>query len=761
MDRPGVILLAIGLKVTIPTITTIHPNQSVQFSKNQIKGRYLVLLATLISTLASSGQNTVLDAQLNPVFQGTNGVQILAIAQGTNGTFAVGGSFTNVGGKYLDGIALFRKDGTLEPLFTRSAFQPNSSVRAIAAERSGSFIVAASRPSTTPPPTMDVLQRIAADGTSTTFTRDGGGAHWPVQAVVIDANDKILVAGPFVYPRQGLARLNNNGQLDTSFDPQYIFTNPVSAIAVQPDGRIIAGGSNYVLRLNSNGTEDGSFGLVRLNGQVHALTIQGDGKILVGGTFSTVNTSSIRPKIVRLTPAGAVDLTFGTNQGPDGLVRNIVLQSDGSVLIGGDFMQVQGIACSGIARLSSLGAVDPHFNERIALNGPVTALMNRAIGSVVVGGAFSTVGSTARTGLGQLNRIDLAIKSIKALTNGIVQVTAKGTAGLSIDLQGSEDFGQWQTISNVSLPSGLRSIPITASTNFRHRFYRVNTNPNLPLEAGSIVAGGLVQGVAWTGEQFICGEDSGRVRTSAEGLRWSRQTAGQSSNIIFAAASDQHLNVVVGSSGFIATSPDGISWTTRSSAAKAHYGVGWNGSRFLAVGDSGLFLSSSDGIHWNTEASGTTNRMRGIVWDGGQWVATGSAGTVLTSPDGISWVSRASGRTNDLLSVTDGSGLLAAVGANGTIITSTDGILWTSRSAGTTTSLRGMCWDGAQFIVVGSGGTILTSPDGITWTNRISGVSETLTGVASNGQILVVVGANRILTSSDGVSWIERTGTIP
>lgn len=98
--------------------------------------------------------------------------------------------------------------------------------------------------------------------------------------------------------RNRIARFNANGTLDTEFNPNASTSRSVvNAIVVQPDGKILVGGSftriggstrNRIARLNTNGTLDTGFNPNVRNGIVNTIAIQSDGKILVGGTFTSV-----------------------------------------------------------------------------------------------------------------------------------------------------------------------------------------------------------------------------------------------------------------------------------------------------------------------------------------------------------------------------------------------------------------------------------------------------------------------------------------
>ena len=138
----------------------------------------------------------------------------------------------------------------------------------------------------------------------------------------------------------------------------------------------------------------------------------------------------------------------------------------------------------------------------------------------------------------------------------------------------------------------------------------------------------------------------------------------------------------------------------------------------MSVGQSvgNVILTSPDAVTWTTRTSPVTNFLSGITWTGTQLVAVGTTGTVLTSPDGVSWTARTSvtSATNQF-DVTWTGTQLVAVGNNingpvGTILSSPDGITWTSWNSGTANALNCVIWTGSQFVVVGANGTILTSP---------------------------------------------------
>ncbi|HSC76399.1 MAG TPA: thrombospondin type 3 repeat-containing protein, partial [Pseudomonadales bacterium] len=255
--------------------------------------------------------------------------------------------------------------------------------------------------------------RLNSDGSlDTSFS---AGVNNYVKSLVVQIDGKVLIGGYFTTYKgttiNRIARLNSDGSLDTSFNPGTGANDTVSAIALQPDGKVLIGGSfttyngataNRIARLNSDGSRDTSFnpGTGVDVGAVTAIHV--DDKIIIGGTFTSYNGTAIN-RIARLNSDGALDTSFNPGTGVNNTVYSIALQSDGNVLIGGSFTTYNGATANRIARLNSYGSLDTSFSPGAGVNGTVFVIALQADGKVLVGGSFTTHNGTAANRITRLN----------------------------------------------------------------------------------------------------------------------------------------------------------------------------------------------------------------------------------------------------------------------------------------------------------------------------------------------------------------------
>jgi hypothetical protein len=254
---------------------------------------------------------------------------------------------------------------------------------------------------------------------------------------------------------------------------------------------------------------------------------------------------------------------------------------------------------------------------------------------------------------------------------------------------------------------------------------------------------------------------------------------------------------VLGDGQHVMTSPDGVTWTIRSSITTYDgayrdvtlapelglvVAVGLNND--LYSGTPGLLaqvITSPDGLTWSRQdASDTSNWWSCVEWapelglfcalsvgtDGG---GSGTTHRVMTSPDGLAWTNREAAQAiawRDL-AWSPSLGLFAAVANAGTnrVMTSPDGINWTTRTPAADNNWLAICWSPELdlFVAVSDSGTnrVMTSPDGINWTSRTPEANAWLDVIWCDTLSLFVAvaatGTNRVMTSPDGTTWTPRT----
>ena len=237
-----------------------------------------------------------------------------------------------------------------------------------------------------------------------------GQFNGEVLTTCIQSDGKILVGGLFTAyggtVRNGIARLNVDGTLDTTFNNTILnngFALPSSpgqihTIKIQPDGKILCGGyftwyqnsaAEDIVRLNINGTRDLTFNSVNFGGTVvRSLCIQQDGKIAIVGSFTSVNGVSCN-RLARLNTDGTLDVNFFTGTGLNNTTYSINVQPDGKLLIGGNFTSYNNSPANRIIRINSNGTLDPSFNSGTGIPGGVTTTSIRSNGYLLIGGSFA------------------------------------------------------------------------------------------------------------------------------------------------------------------------------------------------------------------------------------------------------------------------------------------------------------------------------------------------------------------------------------
>jgi hypothetical protein len=161
---------------------------------------------------------------------------------------------------------------------------------------------------------------------------------------------------------------------------------------------------NALMRFDSAGVRDATFqvsvGDIFFN-QVFDIVVQPDLKIVIGGSFLGVN-GAPSSGVARLNANGSRDLDFNVGSGADDTVIRLQRQADGKLIAAGVFRHFNGVPRSGIVRLNTNGSVDLGFDPGAGANDYVYNALPLAAGGTLVAGAFSQFDGYDRFRLAEL-----------------------------------------------------------------------------------------------------------------------------------------------------------------------------------------------------------------------------------------------------------------------------------------------------------------------------------------------------------------------
>ncbi len=347
------------------------------------------------------------------------------------------------------------------------------------------------------------------------------GANGPVFAVAVQANQRTVVAGDFLayntVTRRRIARMNFDGSLDTTFNPGNGPDGYVSALALQSDQKIIAGGGFFsydgvphqgVTRINTDGSVDNTFnpgsgaeGAVRAVGIYPATAGAEAGKIIIAGEFTGYNGTNIN-YIARLRTDGSLDTpSFGIGTGPNGPVYAVAISASGKIAVGGDFTEFDGSPRNGIAVLNADGSLDTTFNPGAGANNTVNAVAFQTDGKVVVGGAFTQMDLRTSARIARLHTngsLDTGFYTSSGFDDSVFTLAIQPdgrilAGGIFARYHGVRRIGMARLLANGSLDTSFMD---TAYNQFAGVINRLSTEPKNFISAlglqddGNIIIGG-------------------------------------------------------------------------------------------------------------------------------------------------------------------------------------------------------------------------------------------------------------------------------
>ncbi|MDP4014366.1 MAG: hypothetical protein U0990_10270 [Candidatus Nanopelagicales bacterium] len=354
-----------------------------------------------------------------------------SVAAQADGKIVVTGAFTNAGGATATRIARFNSDGTPDTTFN-TAIATNGGLDdtglSVAEQADGKIVVTGAF-TNAGGGTANRIARFNADGTVDTdfiTNTNGGLGNWG-WSTAEQSDGKLAVVGGFTTAGAAaatrIARFNSDGTPDTTFNTTIAANGGLDStgrsVAEQTDGKILVTGSflnaggaaaTRIARFNSDGTPDTTFNTtIAANGGLDdtgwSTAQQSDGKILVTGDFLNAGGEAAN-HIARFNSDGTPDTTFNTNTsgGLSAYGSSIAELADGYVVVTGQFTTAGGEAANHIARFNSDGTPDTAFNTNTSggLSAYGSSVVEQAPGVIVVTGQFITGGGTTANRIARL-----------------------------------------------------------------------------------------------------------------------------------------------------------------------------------------------------------------------------------------------------------------------------------------------------------------------------------------------------------------------
>ncbi len=339
-----------------------------------------------------------LDATFNPLVQSP--ASFTAVELQSTGKSIVATPSAIINGNSYDGLLRFNPDGSLDNSFASSlSYYPND--RQLKVLPNDKILVVEVA-------TVSYIKRLNVDGsTDNTFNSPGYYAS-TVFSLGYQADNKVLLsiyddnaAGIFLY------RLNADGTFDNSFTPVSDFN--ANVILQQADGKILAAGPSGVIRIEDSGSTDPTFAALNaLDGDITEMVIQSNGKIVLVGSFTKIAGFPAR-NIARLNSDGSIDTSFLTGNGfslfAGSQPSSIKLLGGDRMLVAGEFLNYNDEVRTRLLMLNADGSLYCSFDPQLGSDAPLVDAAVQPDGKILIVGNFSNYDGTVRNAFARVNGI--------------------------------------------------------------------------------------------------------------------------------------------------------------------------------------------------------------------------------------------------------------------------------------------------------------------------------------------------------------------
>ncbi len=464
--------------------------------------RTFVVSLCLFASAWSNAQS-LLDPSFNPG-TGAAGGFVESVALQPDGKILICGSFTSFNGLPKAYIARLNTNGSVDTSFSGDV---GYWVRHLALQSDGKIVVGGFFNNTGVYP-RHCIGRLNADGSPDPTFNCGNGATGTLgvsitgnpdpfvfQVAIQPSDGKILLTGNFTTVAgtgcNGIARLNTNGTLDTSFAIGPGLSTWGRSLRIMPNNQILVTGwftdynntsHNRMVLINTNGSPDNSF-LPNFGDKTavySAVKLNTGSYLCVGHSLNSQGLFS--KEMERRTSTGAIDTNFVGYANEK--VQCVNIDANGRFLLAGEFTQIDGVSRRSIARINTNGTIDTTFSANV--DNWAWTVITQPDGKILLAGAFSTIDGQSRSGIARFLASTNAVPPPPPpspmmqpphKTNSVFSTLASTVSGKNYTLQYKNSWSQTNWTSLPSIPGDGTTKTFSDSTaTVSNRFYRILVN---------------------------------------------------------------------------------------------------------------------------------------------------------------------------------------------------------------------------------------------------------------------------------------------